>query len=141
MTLTIGKLAQRAGVGIETVRFYERKGLLREPARSESGYRQYPEAVVSRLHFIKQGQRLGFSLKQVAELLALRVDESATCEDVKIRAEAKIIEVEGKILELERIRKALGKLSVSCTGHGPTSECPFLEALDSTEKEDRAPDK
>src|SRR6516225_6755483 len=127
--LTIGQAARSAGVGIETVRFYERQGLLQEPPRRNSGYRQYPEDVVARLHFIKRAKELGFSLKEIKELLALRVDPDTTCADVRSRAEAKIADVEEKIKALHRIKKALVKLTAVCRGRGPTSECPILDAL------------
>jgi MerR family mercuric resistance operon transcriptional regulator len=128
--LTIGQVARNAGVGIETVRFYERQGLLQEPARRESGYRQYPEDVVARLRFIRRAKELGFSLKEIKELLALRVDPDTTCAEVKSRAEAKIADIEEKIQALRRIKKALAKLTAVCRGRGPTSECPILDALD-----------
>ena len=128
--LTIGQVARSAGVGIETVRFYERQGLLEEPARKESGYRQYPEDVVARLRFIKRAKELGFSLKEIKELLVLRVDPDTTCAEVKSRAEAKIADVEEKIQALQRIKKALVQLTTVCRGRGPTSECPILDALD-----------
>jgi MerR family mercuric resistance operon transcriptional regulator len=128
--LTIGQVARRAEIGVETVRFYERQGLLQEPARRESGYRQYPEDVVARLRFIKRAKELGFSLKEIRELLALRVDPSTTCADVKRRAEEKVIDVEAKIGSLQKIKKAIKKLTAVCSGRGPTSECPILDALD-----------
>jgi len=128
--LTIGQVARSAGVGVETVRFYERQGLLQEPARKESGYRQYPEDVVARLGFIKRAKELGFSLKEIKDLLALRVDPETTCGEGKRRAEAKIADVEEKIQALQRIKKALVRLTAVCRGRGPTSECPILEALD-----------
>ena len=105
--LSIGQVARRAGVGVETVRFYEREGLLEEPPRRASGYRQYSEPVVARLHFIKRAQKLGFSLKEITELLLLRVDAQTSCEEVKGRTEAKIAEVERKMVELQRMRQAL----------------------------------
>src|SRR5437660_1810009 len=114
--LTIGQVARSAGVGIETVRFYERQGLLTEPARRESGYRQYPEDVVARLRFIRRAKELGFSLKEIKELLALRVDPDTTCAEVKRRAEAKIADVEEKIQALQRIKKALVQLTAVCRG-------------------------
>ena len=128
--LTIGQVARQAGVGVETVRFYERQGLLEEPSRRESGYRQYPEDVVSRLRFIRRAKELGFSLKEIKELLALRVDPSTTCREVKEQAEAKIGDIEEKIHSLQRMKKALVKLTAVCGGRGPTSECPILDALD-----------
>jgi Hg(II)-responsive transcriptional regulator len=129
-TLSIGQVAQRAGVGVETVRFYEREGLLEEPPRRASGYRQYPEQVVKRLHFIKRAQQLGFSLKEIMELLRLRVDAQTTCEEVKQRTEAKIAEVERKLVELQPMRQALLQVASLCTGQGPASACPMLDALD-----------
>jgi len=133
--LTIGQVAQKAGVGVETLRFYERQGLLEEPARKESGYRQYPEDVVARLLFIKRGKELGFSLREIRELLALRVDPATTCREVKEQAQAKIADIEGKIRSLLRMKEALVELMRVCRGRGPTSECPILDAL---EKEGQA---
>ena len=129
-TLSIGQLARSAGVGVETVRFYERQGLLQEPARKDSGYRQYAEDVIARLRFIKRAKELGFSLKEIKELLALRVDPDTTCADVRSKAQAKIADVEEKIEALQKIKKALVQLSTACRGRGPTSECPILDALD-----------
>lgn len=128
--LTIGQLAGRAGVGIETIRFYEREGLLAEPARKESGYRQYSDDVVDRLRFIKRAKDLGFSLKEIAELLAMGVAPGTTCADVKKRAEAKIADIEEKIRSLRRIKQALVKVTKQCTGRGPISECPILDFFD-----------
>src|SRR5215469_14163370 len=102
--LTIGQLARRAGVGIETVRFYERQGLLAEPARRASGYRQYTEDVVTRLRFIRRAKELGFSLREIAELIALRLDPTKTCGDVRRRAKAKVADIEAKIRDLERMK-------------------------------------
>jgi MerR family mercuric resistance operon transcriptional regulator len=128
--LTIGQVARQAGIGVETVRFYEREGLLQEPSRRASGYRQYPEDVVARLRFIRRAKELGFSLKEIKELLALRVDPTTTCREVKEQAEAKITDIDGKIASLLRMKRALVKLTATCRGQGPTSECPILDALD-----------
>jgi len=128
-TLSIGQVARRAGVGVETVRFYEREGLLEEPPRRASGYRQYSEEVVRRLHFIKRAQQLGFSLKEISELLLLRVDDQMSCEEVKQRTEAKLADVERKMVELQRMRQALLQVHSLCTGQGPTGRCPMLDAL------------
>jgi MerR family mercuric resistance operon transcriptional regulator len=130
--LNIGQLAKKAKVNIQTVRYYERRGLLPDPPRRESGYRQYSNSDLARLHFIKHAKELGFSLREIKELLSLRVDPNTTCADVKKRAEAKLADVEEKILALQRIRKALGHLVGMCRGRGPTSECPILEALEVT---------
>ena len=129
-SLTIGQLAKRADVGVETVRFYERKALLAEPDRRPSGYRQYDEEVVDRLRFIKRAKELGFTLNEIKELLSLRIDPSTTCADVKSRAEEKIGDIQAKIRTLQGMKKALVKLTKACSGRGGTSECPILEALD-----------
>lgn len=126
--LTRGELARLAGVGIETVRFYEREGLLAEPARTPAGYRQYGEDVVARLQFIQRAKELGFTLNDTKELLSLRVDPS--CEDVKARAEAKIADIEEKIKTLQRMKKSLARLTTECGGKGGGRECPILDALD-----------
>ena len=128
--LTIGDVARRAEVGVETVRYYERRGLLKEPARNEAGYRQYAEDAVSRVRFIRRARELGFTLKEIGELLALRLDPSASKADVKQRAEAKIIVIKAKIRDLQRTRDVLVKLTASCPGYGPLDDCPILEALD-----------
>ena len=129
-SLTIGQLAKIAGVGVETVRFYERKGLLAEPNRRPSGYRQYGEEVVNRLRFIKRAKELGFTLNEIKELLSLRLDLTTTCADVKERAEEKIDDIEAKIRTLRRMKNALVKVTKACSGRGGTSECPILETLD-----------
>ncbi len=128
-TFLIGQLAKRTGVNIETIRYYERRGLLPEPPRRASGYRQYSPDAVARLEFIRHGKELGFSLTEIAELLVLRVDPDTSCADVKARAEAKIMDVRNKIMSLLRIEKALTRLAAQCRGRGPTSDCPILDAL------------
>ena len=133
-TLTIGKVARRADVGIETVRFYEREGLIDAPPRGPSGYRHYPESVIQRLLFIRRAKELGFTLNEIKELLSLRLDPETTCADVKQRAETKIADIEDKLRSLRRMRKALIKLTESCLGSGPAEECPILEALDPRER-------
>jgi len=130
--LTIGRLAKQAGFGIETVRFYERQGLIDPPPRTESNYRIYPEQDVARLRFIKRAKALGFSLNEIKELLSLRHEPTATKADIKQRTEAKIEDIRQKIDDLGRMLAALEHLSASCDGHGPLEECPILEALDGT---------
>lgn len=127
--LTIGQVARHAGVKVETVRFYERRGLLEEPQRRSSGYRQYAQDVVVRLRFIRRAKELGFSLKEIADLLALRLDPEATRADVRQRTEAKIADIEARINDLQRMKAVLVKLTASCRGHGSVSDCPILEAL------------
>lgn len=129
-TLTIGQVAKEAGVGVETLRYYEREGLVKEPPRRASGYRQYSEDVVKRIHFIKRAQDLGFSLKEIAELLALRVDPQTPSIEVKRRAEAKLVDIERKVEELLRMKRALQQITQLCTGQGPISECPILDVLE-----------
>jgi MerR family copper efflux transcriptional regulator len=131
-SFSIGHVARRAGVGVETIRFYEREGLLEEPARRTSGYRQYTEEAVKQIRFIKRAQHLGFSLKEIRELLALRVERQTDCALVKERAEAKIAAVEQKIIELQSMRQALLQVTVLCRGEAPNSRCPLLDALDQT---------
>ena len=129
--LTIGRLAKQVGIGIETVRFYERQGLIEPPPRTDSNYRVYPEEEVSRLRFIKKAKSLGFTLSEIKELLFLRHDPHATKADIKNRTLAKITDVKQKISDLTRIQKALEHLASSCDGHGPLEDCPILKALDS----------
>lgn len=134
--LTIGKLASAAGIGVEAIRFYEREGLLPQPPRSRSGYRQYPPDAVARVLFIRRAKELGFTLKEVIELLELRVAPDKSCADVRDLAKAKIADVEDKLADLARIKGALERLARTCRGKGPTSACPILEALD--KEDDRA---
>jgi MerR family mercuric resistance operon transcriptional regulator len=129
-SMTIGQVAQKAGIGIETIRFYERKGLIEEPPRKESGYRQYGVGVVDQLAFIQQAKELGFSLKEIGELLSIKADTKTVCKDVKQVALEKLQDIESKIKLLQRMRKALRKLVDKCPGQGPLSECPILDALD-----------
>jgi len=133
-TLTIGQVARRAGLGVQTIRYYEREGLLPPPARRPSGYREYPEGVVRRLLFIRRAKELGFSLREIKELLALRVDPGCTCGEVKARALAKVTDVERKIAALRRIRGALLDLAEACPGGEATGDCPILAALDGGEE-------
>lgn len=130
-SLTIGHLAKQAGVNLETVRYYERRGLLPKAPRSASGYRLFPTDSARRLRFIRRAQELGFSLKEIRELLSLRVSRTTTSRDIRARAEAKIADIEAKIRSLDSIKKTLRKLTTVCDGCAPLSECPILESLDS----------
>jgi Hg(II)-responsive transcriptional regulator len=129
-TLTIGQVAKQAGVGVDTLRYYEREGLLEEPSRRASGYREFSEEVVTRIRFIKRAQELGFSLKEITELLTLRVDPATPSSEVKRRAEAKLEDIERKIEALFRMKRALEHITHLCTGQGPISQCPILDALE-----------
>ena len=128
--MTIGQLAGRTGVGVETIRFYERKGLIAEPPRSLAGFRHYAPDAVRRVRFIRQAKALGFSLKEIMELLSLRVESDSTCADVRATTEKKIAEIKGKIRGLKQMEKALARLAASCRGKGPLSDCPILDELD-----------
>ncbi|HXF66458.1 MAG TPA: heavy metal-responsive transcriptional regulator [Burkholderiales bacterium] len=131
--LTIGKVARGAGLAVDTVRYYEREGLLEKPARTPGGYRRYSPEAVKRLQFIRQAKELGFTLAEIRELLTLKVAPDKSCADVRARAQAKIADVESRIAQLERMKRALEQLAASCSGRGPTSECPILEALERQE--------
>ena len=133
MTLRIGQLAEQASVNVETVRYYERRGLLPEPARTGSGYRQYESDSVRRIAFIKRAQNLGFSLAEISELLDLRPRSAAACVEVESRARDKISLVDRKIGELRRIKSALQRLAASCATRTPAGDCPILDALEPDE--------
>ncbi len=133
--LTIGKLAKRAGVTIDTVRFYERRGLVAEPERTASNYRIYSSGEIARLKFIKKAKTLGFSLNEIKDLLVLRHTQDATKEEVKSKVERKIGDIKAKMADLGRILETLEKLNKSCSGHGSADDCPILEALDGCEEE------
>ncbi len=128
--MTIGRLAGAAGVGVETVRFYERRGLIQQPPKPNgTGFRVYPDETEHRIRFIRQGQELGFSLREIQELLSLRADPAANSADVHERATAKLAEVNRKMMELERIRAALEVLILACPGDGALRQCSIMDAL------------
>ena len=128
--LTIGKVSRQTGIGVETIRFYEKSGLIDEPQRTESGYRQYPISTVNRIKFIRRAKGLGFTLKEIHELLNLKRDPSSTCDDVRIMGEEKLRDVQAKIRSLQGMERALSELIGACVGTGPDGECPLLEALE-----------
>ena len=132
--LTIGAVARQAGVGVETIRFYEREGLIADPPRRESGYRQYPPDTVDRLLFIKRAKDVGFSLREIRELLELRLSPDATAADIRKRTMVKIDDIADKIRCLQRMKQTLEKLTAACNGSGPVSECPILQALEGRTK-------
>lgn len=131
--LTIGKVAKGAGLGIETVRFYEKEGLIEPPERTASNYRIYSSQAIVRLRFIKRAKTLGFTLKEIKELLSLRHNPSANKSDVKKQVEAKIDDIKQKISDLKKIQKTLETLDECCNGKGPTDDCPILKALEGGE--------
>jgi MerR family mercuric resistance operon transcriptional regulator len=132
--LTIGELASQAQVNIETLRYYERRGLLPAPPRSESNYRLYPDETVKVVRFIKRSQELGFSLREIEELLSLRTVSEAQCADVRRLAEAKIDDIDCKISALQGIRAALMELLAGCLKEAPIQECPIIEAIAAEKK-------
>ena len=127
--ITIGKLSKMAGVTNDTVRFYERYGLIEPVSRSESNYRLYQEEDAVRLRFIKRAKELGFTLNEIKELLALSHDPNATKADVKHRTEQKVDDIKQKIHDLSRILTALEHLVETCDGHGSVEECPIMKSL------------
>jgi Hg(II)-responsive transcriptional regulator len=129
-TLSIGELAQKGHVNLETIRYYEREGLMLQPQRKSSGHRAYAPGDVRRLHFIKRAQALGFTLGEVKELLALKVEPHKPCITVVRQIEAKTIEVQAKIAHLRAIKRTLERMKASCEGRCMVSECPILESLD-----------
>jgi Hg(II)-responsive transcriptional regulator len=130
-SLGIGALAKRAGVGIDTVRYYERSGLLAPKTRLASGYRRYSAAEVARLRFIRRAQALGFTLNEIRELLALSSRRDVA--RVKRAAQQKVADVEQRIASLQRVRQGLVSLIDACPGHGRAENCPILKALGSEE--------
>ncbi len=128
--LTISRTAVLAGVGVETIRFYERRGLIKQPPRPRSGgYRFYDDAIIDRIRFIRQAQELGFSLREIKDLLSLRANPAADCGDVRKRALIKRQEVNRKIVQLQQIRAALDELIASCPGGGALRACTIIGAL------------
>lgn len=129
---SIGQVARLTGVGVETVRFYEREDLISEPQRRGSGYRQYSGEVIPRIRFIRRARELGFSLKEIKTLLSLRIDPISTCSDVRELVEAKIVKIESNIQDLQRMKDALVYLKQACSDNPPatTAECPFLDVLE-----------
>ena len=133
--LTISKVAKQAGVNLETIRYYENEGVLPKPPRTASGYRVFSEDTIQRLRFIKRAQELGFSLKEIKDLLELRAKPGIGCADVRAKAQAKIADVDAKLRHLQAIRKALAQITATCSGRGPLSGCSILQALNDGDTE------
>ena len=129
-SVTRGEAARRAGVGVETIRFYERKGLLGITPKDSSGYRRFGEGDISRIRFIRRAKELGFSLSEIRELLDLRVGKGRTCEEVRARAEEKMRDIAQRIESLKKMDSALRRLAALCTRGGPSGDCPLLDALE-----------
>ncbi len=130
-TLRIGEVAKQAGVNLQTIHYYERRGLLAKPPRTASNYRAYPADAVLRVRFIKRAQELGFTLKEIDELLSLRAAPRTRCGDVRSRAEDKVRDIDDKLRTLKAMRRALTMLIGECSSQGPATQCPILDALDS----------
>jgi MerR family transcriptional regulator, copper efflux regulator len=132
-SLTIGRVAARAGLSPEALRSYERQGLLDKPTRRKSGYRGYGEEVFVRLEFIKRAKGLGFSLREIKEFLELQPDSTTTCGDVRQLVARKIVDIESRIEALERMRRALGKVAECCSEAPSQGPCPFIQAFEAEE--------
>jgi MerR family transcriptional regulator, copper efflux regulator len=126
---TIGRVAVAAGVGVETVRFYEREGLIAPPPRASSGYRDYPADTVARIRFIQRAKQLGFALAEIKGLLALSARAATQCDHVRAVAEAKIADIDGRVRDLLAVRDALSRLASDCALDLPLGDCPVLNAL------------
>lgn len=129
--ITIGVLAENAGVGVETIRFYERQRLIKQPLKKSSGYRQYSADDARRIRFIKRAQDLGFTLVEIREFLTLNDTRKTTCGDVKKKADAKLDEVRAKIQSLKQMKRSLEELIEAC-GCGPkaAAECRILDCFE-----------
>ena len=132
--MKIGEVAKQSNVGIETIRYYEREGLLAEPERRPSGYRQYDQSVVSRLTFIRRTKELGFTLAEIKELLGLWFDSNTRCQHVRDKAEQKITDIEDKIRSLQKMKRSLKKVISECASRDKVEDCPLLEGLDNNGK-------
>lgn len=130
----IGEVARHAAVNLQTIHFYERKGLLPRPPRTASNYRVYSGDAVQRVRFIKRAQELGFALRDIKELLSLRATPGTRCADVRQQAQAKLRNIDAKIATLQRMRRALTRLIGECEGRKPITACPILEALDAEDR-------
>lgn len=126
--LTIGQLAKELGINIETIRYYERRGLIAEPPRRESGYREFSPEYVKRICFIKRAQTLGFTLREISELLSL-ADGKPTCQNIRKFAEDKVKDIETRIRDLEKIKEVLRDLVKKCLSNKKPSGCPIIECL------------
>ena len=137
--LRIGEVAARAGVNIQTLRYYERRGLLEAPVRTASGYREYPSETVRLIRFIKRAQDLGFTLKEVEELIALRDAKGRKRSEVRSLAEAKMRDIDKKLAQLQAMRSALYTMVESCACRDGRPTCPILEALDDAQSNHASP--
>lgn len=140
ITLTIGKIAKIAQVSVDTIRYYEKEGLLSPANKSEAGYRLYKEDAVRRLNFIKHAQQCGLSLAEIRDLLELKSRDDACCNDVRSLAVQKKLQIENKVKSLKAMSRALSELIEVCAGdRKPLDECPILAALEVSLTKDRRP--
>ncbi len=137
MTMTIGQAADHLGVSVQTIRFYEREGLLPRLARSAAGYRRIDADSIKRIQFIQHAQDVGFTLREISALLSLRADPDGSCEDVQRYTGEKIAELERRMVKLESMKRTLENLSAMCEGGLPATACPILEALDANQSTTR----
>lgn len=128
--LNIGEIARQGGVSVETMRYYEQQGLIPTPDRDTNGYRRYSPDAVRQIQFIKRAQDVGFTLKDIGDLLTLKADPGASCCDVRERARGKLTEIDEKLAVLLRMRDVLATWTDACPSEGPVSACPILDALD-----------
>ncbi|MEW5792198.1 MAG: MerR family DNA-binding protein [Pseudomonadota bacterium] len=134
LSLSIGRVAKAANVNVETVRYYERRGLLQQPEKGLQGIRRYPADTVTRIRFIKHAQDLGFTLEEIKALMALRASAQTPCTEVKRRAEQKLAMVHQKIEHMQALERVLRDMIHACEQQPrPELECPILAALDSQE--------
>ncbi len=130
-SFTISKLAKEAGVGVETIRFYERRGVIRRPSTGRTSFREYPQTDIGRIRFVKRAQELGFTLNEIKEILQLEQNARIPCSDLKKRVDTKIEEVEGKLRDLQTIKKSLKRLSKACDeGSRSVKECRISDCFE-----------
>lgn len=135
VTLTIGQLAKTLSISTDTIRLYERQGLIAEPPRSDNGYRHYPSNTIARLRFIQRAKTMGFTLKQIGELLAIQRTSQHTCDEVRQQAQHKLLDIEHKLNELQRLKAALEMLVHTCETPHAEDVCPLLQALEAQESD------
>ena len=130
--LTIGELASRAGIGVETVRYYEKEGLLEQPRRPAGSFRTYDQRAIDRLAFVHHAKQLGFTLREIRDLIALKSNPASDAAAVRGRAVGKLTQIERKLMQLERMRSTLRELLAGCPGSGDLAACPIVQALTAT---------
>lgn len=128
--LTIGQVAKHVGISRDAIRMYEQQRLIEKPERANNGYRIYSKTVIARLHFIQKAKTMGFSLNEIGELLAIKRTAVNTCEQVRAEAEAKLVDIEKKISDLNRLKKAISILIRTCDESHDEHQCPLLDALE-----------